>query len=293
MSNLSYRDILEESLVRVRQGEDAETIATSYPAVAEQLRADLAAAMMASRVSGALPAPGASARPAFSASLAAEQRRRASRKHGGGWLSSRTPAFGLAMAAAVALVFLVSIDSGPFSSETAEAGTIEGVVVDNSGGALTLRTGEGIESIAVEGTPAVSDEAGARVELASIEPGQLLEVQGKRRQAGVFVARRIQARTSEALQSWCERNGEACVALEGQISQRVAECASQQRSCPAVASRLQVLRAQNAVLLRLKALQERCDNGGALACREIEQACRETPAACGPLREWLRNRNLR
>ncbi len=293
---MKYQDALEDSLARLRRGEDRGSVMALYPQFADQLAVDLDVAVAAWRAPSNLPAPAAASRQRFAADLAAERTKRQaapSRGAGGGLLSFRAPVFALGMAAAVALIAFVAFSGIIVPSNTAEA-SIEGVVVGNEAGVLTVQTEAGVRSIAVESGLSVSDESGANAELASLQPGQLLLIRGQSGSGETFVARRIEARTAAELQTWCINHAVACAALESQISQRVSECGSTETpACTTIRLRLQELRRQNEVLLRIKALQERCESGANVACREVAEYCRTNPGSCATIREWLRSRNLR
>ena len=77
------------------------------------------------------------------------------------------------------------------AGQSAEAATIEGVVVDNSGGTLTVQTLDALEQVEVPAGTSVSDVAGAQIGLGGIEVGQVVVVDVQRRGKDV-VAQRIQ-----------------------------------------------------------------------------------------------------
>ena len=170
---MRYEDILEEAIAAIRNGEDLERVLARVPEHADALRDDLRLAAAVRNYAGAI-APSATARTdanqRLMSTLQAERTAHPSgspspstgRGLGGGGL----PRF--AMAAAVVLVAFVALatldrDNGP----TVEAATIEGVVLGNTEGSLTVQTLDALEQVTVPSDAAVSDAAGASIELAS------------------------------------------------------------------------------------------------------------------------------
>ena len=121
-----------------------------------------------------------------------------------------------AMAAAVVLVAFVAFaaldrDNGP----TVEAATIEGVVLGNTEGNLTVQTLDALEQVSVPSDAAVSDAAGASIELARIAPGEVVVIQAQRRGDSV-VARQV-ARLVANIETWCNDASDRCEVLTDRL----------------------------------------------------------------------------
>jgi hypothetical protein len=289
---VSYEDILDQCLAAVRRGEDVEPLIATQPQFAERLRLDLAAAASARRLAGDLPLPSPAARQAFRASLASQREQRAAQQNRSFWPMFRVPALALGAVSVVVVIVGVVLAAGLLSSNTAEASSIEGVVVQNDNGALMVQTEGDVQTIEVQDSLTVSDDSGASVDLASIEPGQLVVIRGKPGGARVFRARRIELRAADQLRPWCRQHLVACAALDRTISQRAAECTSDQPICQNIRSRLDQIRQELGAGSRLQQLQSSCDAGTRVDCREIVSFCNNNPGVCDSIRDWLRARRL-
>lgn len=289
---MRYADVLEECLAALRRGEDTTPLLAANPAFAEQLRLDIAAAGVARRLSAELPEPTPAARQLFRSNLNAQRAAVAARRPRFGWFGLKSPVLALAGGAVVALVVALAVGGVLIPADTAEA-SIEGVLVENDGNLLTLQTEDGLQSVALDESGTVSSETGAPVDLASLEPGQLLRVQAKRKGPGALLARRIELRASGELTVWCERFSDPCLQLEKTISERASECVRDAPICQSIRTRLQILRTQNAARMRLSDLQSRCESGVEGACREVQQLCQSNKPACASISDWLRSRRLR
>ena len=280
---MKYADLLEECLSLVRSGENPERLIATHPEHADQLRLDLATARDARATVRDLPAP-ADARPQLRAELAARRemaaRRRLLR------LPRFLPAPALAGAAVAAVALIAALAVFTLPSNTAEA-SIEGVVVENDGATLTVQTEDGLQSIALAGSGTVSSESGARLALASLEPGQLLRARGNQGDAGKLIARRIELQAADELPPWCERFAASCAAVEKIIAQRIAECQRDAPACQGLRDRHELIRDGVSFLERLNRLRERCETGTIAACREAQQLCDSRRPICAQLREWL------
>jgi hypothetical protein len=289
---MSYQNVLDECLTRLRRGESVDALVAAYPQHADRLRGDLAAASAARTFTASLPGVSATARQTFRANLQSQRASREVRPPRSLWPRFKTPAFAFAAVAGLAIALFVTL-GGVLPTQTAEAGTIEGVVVDTADGRLTLQTKDGVETITVQDTATVSDVAGSAVALASLEPGQFVTIRGSRRDAGEFQARRIELQAATRLEAWCEQFATSCVALERTLAQRAAECVRDVPACQGIRTRLDLVREKIATAARLTTLQERCDGGQNAACRDIQAFCAANPAACESIRDWLRTRRLR
>jgi hypothetical protein len=283
---MKYHDLLQECLERLRRGEPVDSIVAGRPQKA-QLRQDLMLAASSKRAADSLPAStGARARLVFE--LRAERQRRESQRGVSGWL--RAPALALAAVAVAAVLVFVALSAGYGPGGTAEASTLEGVVVENTDGVLTLQTDDGLQQVDVGRVSIVSAQGGASVDLASVEPGQFLVVRGDRARSGVFEARRIELRELAQLLSWCERNADPCKRVEAALAARV--CAQEPETCQNIRTRLAELRRKLGAIDRLRDLKNRCDAGEQTACRETQSLCRANVEACKNMRDWLRSKRL-
>ena len=288
---MSYQDVLDECLGHLQRGEKIDALMAAHPEHAPRLRADLAAVGTARSLSASLPPTSVESRQRFRAGLQAQRAVHASKAPPSLWPRFKAPAFAVAAIAAAVVALVVAL-GGVIPSDTAEAGTIEGVVVEATDRQLTLQTEDGIETVRYEGAVQVSNESGQAVASASVEPGQFVTIKGERA-AGVFQARRIQLQATARLEAWCEQFASSCVELERGLSRRASECARDLPACQSIRSRLDLVRGKIAAAARLTVLQERCDAGQLVACREIEAICANNPVVCESLREWLRSRSLR
>jgi hypothetical protein len=206
----------------------------------------------------------------------------------------------LALAAAVvALAFIAFsvVDSGNGSS--VEAATIEGVVLGNSDGALTVQTLDSLEEVTVPDNVAVSDASGGSINLQGINPGEVVLIQAQRRD-GAIVARRVE-RLVENIDTWCSDNSNRCETLSQQLQQAADQCSNRPIACRAVLQQIDQLRLRAADVARLESLKTRCRTGGANACQELANLCRDNtdicanlapvlpPSAPGAIRERLRD----
>ncbi len=289
---MRYEDVLEQCLATARRGEDVEPLIAAHPQFAEQLRLDLAAAASARRVATALPGIGPTTRQAFRTNLAQQRQQQAARKQRSFWPAFRMPALALAAASAVVVIVAAVLVGGIFSTNTAEASTIEGVVVQNDSGTLTVQTDTDIQTIEVQNDLTVNDSTGAAIDLASLEPGQLVVIHGKPGGARVFRALRIELRAANDLLPWCQQHPIACREIERNISQRVSDCAADQLICQRIRDRLDQIKQQVNLSDRLQQLKDSCDGGTQTACREIVGFCQNNPGVCDTIRAWLRSRRL-
>lgn len=284
---MKYADILQSCIERLRHGEPLDAIITEHPQYAEQLRFDLSAAEASRSVSTRLPEPSSDARARFQLDLQAQRRVATTRPQRRVWLrwSILLPA---TAATAAAVLVVAALAAGVIlPTSTAEA-SFDAIVVANDGTNLTVQTDEGLQS--VELSDAVgADESGASVDPATLEPGQLVHVRGRKAEAAGIAARRIEARAAEALQAWCQRFEGACSTAERELTDRIDRCEQSPEVCSRVRARLQTLRNEIDARRRVSDLQRRCDNGNNAACREVQQLCSSERPVCAAIREWLRN----
>ena len=75
--------------------------------------------------------------------------------------------------------------SNPLGGATsAEASTVEGVVVENRDGTLTLETAQGLTKVDLNQKPTIQDDALKLLTISDIEAGQLVRIEAKKTAAG-------------------------------------------------------------------------------------------------------------
>jgi hypothetical protein len=283
----AYADIFEEAFQAVRAGMPIEQVTARFPEHGGALRDDLELALNLRVHSRALPPPPATGSDRMRDVLASERRRRAQRR--GPWLGLPLLSGLLPRVVAVAVVVLAAIGlwriSGGLASfsSTAEASTIEGVVVENQGEVLTLQTEEGVQSVRLT-QASITDTDGSPLEATGIEPGQFLQVSGKPLGAGLVAARKVRLQQQSELAAWCARHVAGCQASATHLQQRLDQCPTNAPACQAIGVRLQEVRALAAVILRLQDVKARCDGGQAASCRELNRACSERAEVCRVLK---------
>jgi hypothetical protein len=286
---MKYEDVLASGLDRLRRGAAIDDLVAEQPRVAEQLRADLTAAASAGAVSARLPAPSAEARARFQRDLQAQRRAAAAPAASrGGWFGRRLALPALAATAAALLVAAVLVSGIIAPTDTAEA-SIEGIVLDNDGSAMTLQTETGLQTVAVDRAQVACDDTASCIGPGSLEPGQLIVIRGTR-EARRVVAQRIELRAYGDVAYWCDRFPGQCAAVETALSQRADRCDQSAVACQHIRSRLEEIRSQIASSRQIGDLRSRCGEGVNAACRELQDRCSNNRPACAAIRDFLRNR---
>jgi hypothetical protein len=283
---IMYGEALARCLEAVRQGRDVDAAIAAQPARhRRRLRedAELAAAVsrFASGVAGPGPAEEARARNRMLAELASARTPAGARPAGSGmrfgWMryAFAAVAFAALTAGAVLLV-------GPLGGdETAEAATIEGVVVASGDGRLTVQTLDGLEEVTVPLNAALLDGGGAPLELTAIEAGQVVQIRGTRGAGGRVAALEVR-RPAGGLAGWCADNPARCRRLADVLQEARERCAANPAACRAFAARLDGLIEDAGQVAELEDQKQRCREAGAPACRDFVSLCRLRPSACGP-----------
>ena len=228
---MRYEDALEDAIIAVRDGEDLERVLARVPEHADALREDLRLTAAVRNYASVL-APSAAARATANqglmAALQTERTAAATRPMRRSWFSAGLPRVDIA--AVVVLVALVAFaaldrDNGP----AVEAATIEGVVLGNSEGSLTVQTLDALEQVTVPSDAAVSDAAGASIELSRIAPGEVVVIQAQRRGEAV-VARQV-ARLVANIETWCNDASDRCEVLTDRLRDLEEGCQSRPLAC--------------------------------------------------------------
>ena len=194
------------------------------------------------------------------------------------------------LAAVVVLGLIALFGSGviDLSGGSSAEASIEGIVVGNANGSLTLQTVDAVETVSLTDGASVVDDSGASIALASIEPGQVLEVRGRRIANGQFAASLINRREAAALASLCRENPERCRSLE-QTARRVANaCQSAPENCRNLQARFDDLRDRLVALALFNELLSRCRGGGGAACDQLKEFCTGHTDICTGIVEFLR-----
>ena len=279
---LKYEDALQEVLEALRAGDEPEGAMTSFPEHAPALREHAQASEAVTRIAGAVPAVRPEARLAASRRLRAQleaERSRGHRRFEGPFGSAWAPRFVLVgVVIAVALASAALLLSGG-AGTSVEAATIEGVVVDNAGGRLTVQTLDALELVTVPPDTLVSDTGGAAIGLDALSVGQVVVIDVERRGSDVF-AERIQ-RYVDSIQAWCADDSQRCRVLSDQLEQAQRRCETSPRACLAAVERLEPLRQRAVDTARLEELKQACRTGDTDACRQLAGFCREYAEICG------------
>ena len=277
---LRYEDALEEAIAAVRKGETLADVLARTPEHASALGEDL-------RLTAAVRSYARTVAPSGNARTAANQRlmatlqaeRTAATKPAR--IDSRwkapLPRFAIA-AAVVAVAFFAFAALDRSNSPTVEAATIEGVVLENEDGSLTVQTLDALEEITVPSDAAVSDAEGATIGLDGIAPGEVVRIQAQRRGQAV-VAQRV-ARLVANIETWCNDDSERCNVLTDRLHELEQNCQDRPVACRIALQEINQLRVRAAQTARLESLKTRCRAGGPFACEELATFCREHPDLC-------------
>jgi hypothetical protein len=277
-----YEDALQQVLEALRAGEGLEAVLSRFPEHAGALREDVRLTSTLTRLAPAVPSASLEGRHAaagrMQAQLASAREPAAARRS-----FSRGSLGRFALAAAVVVLAVVSagllLDS---RGQTVEAGTIEGVVVENEGGTLTVQTLDALERVRVPREAIVSDGAGASISLGGIEVGQVIVVDLQRR-GNQATAGRVQ-RFVDSIEAWCTDDSTRCRMLSASLEQAQGQCQRVPAACIVAIDRLESLRLRASDSAALEELKQRCRGGDGASCRKIVRFCREHLVVCRGLR---------
>jgi hypothetical protein len=280
---VAYEDALQQVLESLRAGESLAAAMERFPEHAAALREDVRVSQALARLPSATPPPSASARnDAFRRMQAQLETERASTSKPW-WSFGRLgfPRYAVAAALLVVLAVIAGVALlGRGGSTSVEAATIEGVVVDNSDGMLTVQTADALEQVSVAPDTQVSDTDGAPADLSGIEAGQVVVVDVQRTGREV-VAKRIQRRI-ETLEAWCSDNSARCQAVLSGLEKAQAACERSTVACLVAASRIEQVRSRMVDASKLNDLRKDCQDRVDGRCREFVAFCRAHLALCGP-----------
>ena len=304
---MSYRDELERCLEALRNGADLDTVIGAYRRHAARLREDLALAASAAGLADELSARAGGAAPRAREALERQLAvRRAAVQRPAVAPPAQAPrprlSFFFQGAAAFTALVIVALgfaagglpDVRSLFGGTAEAATLEGIVVESGGSMLSLQTADGIESVSLPADVAVTDARGAGLDTSNVEAGQAVTVRGKRLANATFTARRISLDGVEGLQRFCTLHSDRCAEVERRLQPPPGGCEARPASCQRIEAQAEAIRAHLAALGRRDELQRRChDNDDLVSCRELIAFCRQHADLCRDLAAWLRSLNDR
>lgn len=282
---MSYEEALNRCLEALRDGRDLEDVIASLPErYADRLRADATLAAETRRIAAAVPPPRDDARRLAAARMHAELtavRNERAAPAGSFWSGFGLPRFaiaGLALAAVlVAASFFLTTSNG--GDGTVEAATLEGVVVASGDGSLTVQTLDTLEQVTVPLDAQLSDESGAKLDLASIEVGQVVVIQGKRPRGGAVSAVNIK-RLLSGLPGWCTDAPARCRQIAQNLQEAQKRCNSNPQACPALKERIDALIGEVGDVAALEELKQRCREAGEASCQDFVSSCRLHPDLC-------------
>jgi hypothetical protein len=296
MTSDNYRDALEDCLKTMRERGDVEAAIARNPRHEAALRNDVALAS-AIRIAGSInkTPQGAEGRAGIRMAAALREARtdpgpmRESdpRKASlfDGWLRPIAVA-GIAALVLVAVGLTASGGIGSLGGSTAEAATIEGVVVENANGTLSIQTSTGLETVSLGESATVQDESSHSVALSDIAPGQVVRAQGKKASKGPLVAKQVVSKSPAELRNWCVEHGDACQLLEQRIETQVNGCGAGDAACQRLKQPLSDARSALEMITReMGGLKDRCDGGGKPACQALEKSCKDHPMICAQIRQ--------
>lgn len=292
-----YEDALNDCLEVIRAGGDVRAAVARYPEHEAALRDDVRVAYALRRATFAIvPPEGAETRASLRLANALRELRaevQPSRPSASpfGWLAGALRPLALSgVAAAVLVVFALGATgslSNPFGgASSAEASTVEGVVVENKNGTLTLETPQGLTKVDVNQKPAVQDDSLRLLSIADIEAGQVVRIEAKKTPQGALVARQVNRGPLNALQDWCADNGDACKEVAPRLETLTSQCRPGDQQCARIQQSVSDLQqGLKALSQRLQALRDRCVDGrDGMACRQLAKACQDHAIVCADLK---------
>jgi hypothetical protein len=289
---ISYREALEDCLSVMRAGGDLQSAVGRYPQHEAELRDDLRIAYALRRAAfRVVPPAGAEMRASLRLAGALREARAetqpAPRVSAFGWLAAALRPLAVAGVAAAALVVFGLGATGSLSNplrgaSSAEASTVEGVVVENRNGTLTLETPQGLTKVDLNQKPMIQDDAAKLLTIGDIEAGQVVRVQAKKTPQGALVAQQVNRKAVSQLQDWCAENGDACHEVAPRLQDLTSQCRPADQQCQRIQQNIiELQKGLRELTLRIVDLKNRCsDNREGAACRQLVQMCKDHPLIC-------------
>jgi hypothetical protein len=293
---ISYNDALEDCLDVMRSGGDLRNAVARYPQHADALGDDVRIAYALRRAAfSVVPPEGAETRASLRLANALREARPAQRASASpfGWLTGALRPIAVAGVAVVALVAFglgaTGNVSNPLGGATsAEASTVEGVVVENRDGTLTLETAQGLTKVDLNQKPMIQDDMAKLLTIGDIEAGQVVRIEAKKTPQGALVAKQINRKpiTAVALQDWCTDNGDACHEVAPRLEAVSTQCRPGDQQCLRIQQSVTNLQqGLKALMQRITELKNRCgESRDAPACRQLMQVCKDHPLVCADLK---------
>lgn len=293
---ISFNDALEDCLAVMRSGGDLQSAVARYPHYNAELRDDVRIAYALRRAAfRVVPPEGAEMRASMRLTNALREARTeaqpASRTGSFGWLTGALRPLAVAGVAVVALIVFGLGATGTLNNPlggatSAEASTVEGVVVENRNGTLTLETPQGLTKVDLNQKPTIQDDAAKLLTISDIEAGQLVSVQAKKTPQGALIAQQVNRKPVNTLQNWCTDNGDACHEVAPRLEAVTNQCKPGDQQCQRIQQ--SVTNLQNGLrelTQRILDLRNRCvDSREQAACRLLAQACKDHPILCSELK---------
>ena len=295
---INYNDALEDCLDVMHTGGDLQGAVARYPQHEAELRDDVRIAYALRRAAfRVVPPEGAEMRASLRLTNALREARAEAQpapRHAGsfGWLTAALRPLAVVGVAAVALLLVFGLGnsgsiSSPFGGATsAEASTVEGVVVENTNGTLTLETAQGLTKVDLNQKPTIQDAEAKLLTISDIEAGQVVRVQAKKTPQGALVAKQVDRKPLAALQDWCTDNGDACHEVAPRLEGLTNQCKAGEQQCQRIQQSVtDVQKGLKELTQRIIALKNSCvDSHDQAACRQLMQACKDHPIVCAELK---------
>jgi hypothetical protein len=291
-NRIDYREALEDCLGVMRAGGDLHAAVARYPQHADALRDDVRVAYALRRAAATVSPPeGAESRASLRLANALREARAeaqpARRGWSFGWLSGGLrPAAGLAAIALVVVgLGLTGVVSNPLGSPSSVEASVEGVVVENRDGTLTLETPQGLTRVDLNQKPTIQDDALRLLTIADIEAGQVVRVEAKKTPQGQLIAKQVDRKPLNVLKDWCEDNGDACREVAPRLEAVSTQCRPGDMQCMRIQQSVRdVQTGLTQLTKRIQDLKARCEGREAPACRQLMQVCKDHPVVCGDLK---------
>jgi hypothetical protein len=292
---INYKDALEDCLSVMRSGGDLQSAVAGYPQYEDSLRDDVRLAYALRRAATrVVPPEGAEMRAAMRLTNALREARAAAqparRSSGFGWLAGALRPMAVVGVAVVALVVFGLGASGTVSNplggaKSAEA-SVEGVVVENRGGTLTLETAQGLTKVDLNQKPTIQDDAAKLLTISDIEAGQVVRIQAQKTAQGALIAKQVDRKAVTALKDWCSENGDACQQVAPRLENLTTQCRPGDSQCQRIQQSVTDLqKGLKELTQRIIDLKNRCvDSREQGSCRQLMQVCKDHPILCTELK---------
>jgi hypothetical protein len=290
---MDYRTAFEETLTAVRGGASLESRLAVHPEHADRLREDMALVEETAAYQESITPPSEDeAWSRFERDLGELRERRQSARAPRHvalpmpLLRNATIAAVLAVATFAVFSFLDGSGGVIDDAGEAEAARVEGIVVENIDGVMTVQTAYGLEEVRIDPDAFLADNVGQRLSATAIEPGQIVFIEGQRLAASIVVARRLDLGASALTRRWCAENAARCREVEALLNQAADGCVAGAPACERIRVRIRELTQDLPQVSLLDEARERCEQSDE-ACRELLLLCQNRPDICEALRDGI------